>query len=114
MLSKKYRMKQNSQFVYSFKKGQSFKSKFLVLVLAKNRYKDSKIGIVVSKKLGNSVVRNRIKRLIRESVREEVENLKSNLNLVFIARQGIENSNFKEINSLIKELLKKSNAVIEK
>lgn len=107
-------MKQNSQFVYSFKKGQSFKVKFLVLVLAKNRYKDSKIGIVVSKKLGNSVVRNRIKRLIRESVRQEIENIKPNLNLVFIARQGIENSNFKEINSLIKELLKKSNAIIEK
>ncbi|MGN1258815.1 MAG: ribonuclease P protein component [Christensenellales bacterium] len=114
MLSKKFRMKKNSVFAYTFKRGQSYKQDKLVLVVAHKKKDLPKIGLVVSKKIGNSVTRNRVKRVIRASVYPELLNIKPDLNLIFVARQGIETLGFNEVNNSVKDLLKKSNAYIEK
>ncbi len=111
MLTKQLRMKRNTQFTYVFKKGQAFKGKHLMLIVAPKKYKTAKIGLVVTKKIGKSVVRNRIKRLIRESVRKYVPNLSPAYDLIVVARQGIECATFEEINKTILELLRKSNAL---
>ena len=65
MLSKNYRMKKNSQFDYIFKNGKTLKLGKLLIFYSKSKSKTPKIGIVVSKKIGKSVVRNHLKRLIR-------------------------------------------------
>lgn len=114
MLSKKFRMKKNSVFAYTFKRGQSYKQNKLVLVIARKKKDLPKIGLVVSKKIGNSVTRNRVKRVLRAGVYPELSSIKPDLNLIFIARQGIETLGFNEVKTSIKELLKKSNAYIEK
>lgn len=107
MLSKNYRMKKNSQFDYIFKNGKTIKIDKLLMFYSKSNSKTPKIGIVVSKKIGKSVVRNRIKRLIRESIYNNINAINSNYNYIFVARQGIEKLNYNQINSIIYQMTTK-------
>ncbi len=112
MLSKPLRMKRNTHFNYTFKNGHSECIGHLILVTNKKKFKEQKIGVVVSKKIGNSVTRNRTKRLLREAIRSNLEIVKKDVDLILVARVGIEKWDYKKINSCLKELLKKSNVLI--
>jgi len=105
MLSKNYRMKKNSQFDYIFKNGKTAKNNKLLMFYSKSNSKLPRIGIVVSKKIGKSVIRNRVKRLIRESIHKQLSSLNTKFNYIFVARQGIENQTFAEIYSSVSNLL---------
>ena len=59
----------NSEFQAIYKNGKSYANKYLVMYVSENPEGKSKLGISVSKKVGNSVVRHRLARLIRESYR---------------------------------------------
>jgi ribonuclease P protein component len=61
---------------------------FLVLI-KKNSKQHSRLGITVSKKVGNAVRRNRIKRQVREQFRKNKSHLPKGYDIVFIARKGI-------------------------
>ena len=62
-------LKKNSDFQQVYKNGKSLANRYLVMYLKKNDLNENRIGISVSKKVGNSVIRHRITRLIRESYR---------------------------------------------
>lgn len=108
MLQKKYRMKKNSQFDYIFKKGKTLKHSKLLIFYSKTSSSSPKIGVVVSKKIGNSVTRNHTKRLIREAIQQNLSSLNNKYNYIFVARSGIENLSFSDINSIILRLLASS------
>ena len=107
MLAKNYRMKKNSQFDYIFKNGKTIKSGKLIMFYSKSKAKTPKIGVVVSKKIGKSVTRNHVKRLIRESIHKNINLLNNKLNYIIVARQGIESLSYNEINSTILNLITK-------
>lgn len=111
MLKKQNRLKKRSDFNYIFRKGQPCKSRFVVFYYAKNNSNDVKVGIVVSKKIGNSVTRNRVKRLLREAVKANLEQIKTGYNLIFIARSGIEKLTLAEIEATVKDFLISSKLV---
>ncbi len=67
----------------------------------------SRLGITVSKKLGCAVIRNRAKRLIRESYRINEENIVSGNNIVVVARKMVVGTDFHHVNSALIHLLKK-------
>ena len=71
--------------------------------------KPFKVGFSVSKKIGKSVIRSKVKRRLREAFKLNIKNVNPNYNYIFIARQGIENASFEEINQNIVFLLKKAN-----
>lgn len=107
MLSKTYRMKKNSQFDYIFKNGKLQKSKFLMLFYSKSKSSTPKIGIVVSKKIGGSVVRNRVKRLLRESIKNNLSKLNNHNNYILVARTGISELSLSEISTILVNLVEK-------
>jgi ribonuclease P protein component len=72
-----YRLKKNAEFRVVYRKGKSFSNNLLVLYIYKNKKDFNRLGIVVSKKVGKSVIRNRIKRLIKESFRLNCCDLKT-------------------------------------
>ena len=69
MNEKKYRIKKNDEFQAVFKKENRYANRqFVVYILDKEKQTHFRIGLSVSKKIGNAVVRNRIKRYIRQSI----------------------------------------------
>ena len=89
----------NRDFQNVYKKGKSFANKYLVMYVSDNPEGKSKLGISVSKKVGNSVVRHRLARLIRETYRLNTHMFNSGLNIIVIARTTAKGKNFAEIES---------------
>ena len=107
---KKYNLRKNSEFRTVYRRGKSFSNKLLVLYVFKNyNNKDfDRIGISVSKKVGKSVIRSRVKRLISESYRLNNTLVKKGYDFVFIARTACKDKNYKEVESSLKNLFCKA------
>lgn len=105
-------LKKNFQFRIVYGKGTSIANRLLVMYRLKNGKDINRLGISVSKKVGNSVVRNRITRLIRESYRLQEENLQKGWDLIIIARIPTKDSNYNEISKALFHLLKKSRVLL--
>ena len=100
-------LKKNYEFRVVYKRGKSFANKYLVLYKYKNNKTNNRLGISVSKKVGNSVVRSRTTRLIRESYRLNEEHIdKEGWDFVFIARSTAKGASYDEISSALIHLLK--------
>ena len=87
-----------------YKNGKSYANKFFVMYVLKNEENGNRIGISVSKKVGNSVVRHRITRLIRESYRLHEKVFNSGLDIVIVARKGASEVTYAETDSAILHL----------
>lgn len=109
MLDKKHRLKKNKHFSYIYKNGNIKHGKCLSLVFIKTKFKPFKVGFTVSKKIGKSVVRSKVKRRLRECFRILMPNVVDKFNLVFISREGIDKLEFSEILSIMNGLLQKAN-----
>ena len=92
-------LKKNKDFQNVYKKGKSYANKYFVMYVLENNTNQNRIGISVSKKVGNSVVRHRLARLIRESYRLNTDMFNSGLNIIVIARTTAKGKNFAEIES---------------
>lgn len=110
MLSKKNRLRKKKEFNFIYKKGKSFYSKFLTLFIVETKLNISKFGFSISNKVGNSVVRHKIKRVISEIIREKLDSLPT-YNYIIVARKGCENLDFVELKNNIEYLFKKANIV---
>lgn len=96
----------NSEFQYIYKNGKSYANKYLVMYVMKNEEGKSKLGISASKKVGNSIVRHRFARLVREVYRLNRNMFNSGLNIIVIARQSAKDRKFNEIESAFLHLIK--------
>lgn len=97
-------MKKNSDFQKVYQNGKSLANKYLVMYMIKNGSERNRIGISVSKRVGNSVVRHRITRLIRESYRLNEERFLTGYDFVVIARATAKGKSYQEIESAILHL----------
>lgn len=97
-------LKRNEDFQTVYRKGKSYANKYLVMYVLDNQNDKNRLGISVSKKVGNSVVRHRLTRLIRESYRLNDSMFKQGLDIVVIARVTAKGKGYKEINSALLHL----------
>lgn len=97
-------MKKNANFRAVYKSGKSYANTYLIMYVMENNTERNKLGVSVSKKVGNSVIRHRITRLIRESYRLNEEMFNSGLDIIVIARAGAKGRNYLEINSALLHL----------
>lgn len=94
-------LKKNRDFQVVYKKGKSYANKYLVMYVKKNDTDRNRLGISVSKKVGNSVVRHRLTRLIRESYRIQEDHFQKGWDIVVIARAGAKEKGYHEIESAL-------------
>lgn len=106
-MKKSRRVKSEFDFQKVFKRGKSFANRqFIVYGLLKEEQEQFRIGLSVSKKLGNAVVRNQIKRYIRQSFHELDSELKQNMDYVIIARKPAATMNFEDTKKSLEHVLK--------
>lgn len=97
-------IKKNSDFQIVYRSGKSYANKLLIMYVYHTEKNETRIGISVSKRVGNSVVRHRVTRLIRESFRLHREQLNSGLDIVVVARAAARDSDYKKIESAYRHL----------
>lgn len=107
------KLRKNAEFRTVYRRGKSFSNELLVLYVYKvyNRVLDgtiNKVGISVSKKVGKSVIRSRVKRLIKESYRLNSMDIKKSYNFVFVARTAAKDKSYKQIQDSMKKLFKRA------
>jgi ribonuclease P protein component len=99
-------LKNNTDYRNIYNTGKSYANKYLVMYVKKNGLSSNRLGISVSKKVGNSVVRHRITRLVRESYRLSEDQLLNGLDIVVVARVSAKGKNYSEIDSALMHLIK--------
>ncbi|MCA0972346.1 ribonuclease P protein component [Halobacillus litoralis] len=114
-MKKAYRIKKNEEFQKIFKHGQSFANRQLVVYYQKKSdQKHFRIGLSVSKKIGNAVLRNQVKRYLRQAFLEMEEEIRPDYDLVIIARKPTNQMNLHEIKRSLTHVLKRSKLLIKK
>lgn len=109
MLPQKFRLK-TKEIGRVFKKGKSYKGKFLILKLAKNNLSFSRFAFIVPLNLSKkSTKRNEFKRRAQESLGQKIKSLKTGFDGVFIALPGALEKNYNEIEGEIEKLLHLAN-----
>ena len=97
-------LRKNKDFQYVYRKGRSCVNKYLVMYIKENGTDKNRIGISVSKKVGNSVVRHRVTRLVRESYRLHEAVFNSGLDIVIVARASAATVGYEEIENALLHL----------
>lgn len=97
-------LKKSKDFKNVYSNGRSFANKYLVMYVLENNSGKNRLGISVSKKVGNSVVRHRVTRLVRESYRLHEHMFNSGLDMVIIARNSSAQAKYSDIESALLHL----------
>jgi ribonuclease P protein component len=111
-LHRSHRLRKNEHFQAVFQKGSSAANKQFVLYCAKQEGQAAfRAGISVSKKIGNAVIRNRVKRLIREAVGRLEGVIPPDVDLVIIARPGVEAMTLDAIEQSLLHVMKRAKVI---
>ena len=97
-------LKNYRQFQFVYTNGRSFVNKYFVMYIKENGTDKNRIGISVSKKVGNSVVRHHITRLLRECIRKDDEQITNGKDIVIIARGMANGRSLEEIDGAVLHL----------
>ena len=97
-------LKKNSEFQTVYRTVKSYANKYLVMYVMNNHSEKNRIGISVSKKVGTSVVRHRLTRLIRESYRLQEDRFRCGIDMIVIARVSAKGKSYSEIESALLHL----------
>lgn len=100
-------LKNTSEFREVYEKGRSSANRLLVMYVMKNGTEEKRLGISVSKKVGNSIVRHRITRIIRECFVKAGPDLPEGVTIVIVARNQAAGKNFSDLYDAFRYLLKR-------
>jgi len=107
-VNRSQRLRRPDQFQRVRREGRSWSHSLLVLNAAPNRVRRTRCGIVVGKRIGGAVDRNRAKRRVREAVRLAYTTIQPGWDLVFVVRPGVMGAAFASIQAAVLSLLERS------
>ena len=97
-------LKKNKDFQNVYRKGKSYANRYFVMYVLKNETEENRLGISVSKKVGNSVIRHHLTRLVREAYRLHEDMFNSGLDIVVIARGSAKDISYHQTESALLHL----------
>ena len=105
-------LKKNKEFQAVYRRGNSLANRYLVMYTRKRDDEgENRVGISVSKKVGNSVARNRAARLMRESCRQIRDTFNTGYDIIFIARNTINGRKCQEVLKSMKSAARRSGII---
>ncbi|MCF6465982.1 ribonuclease P protein component [Clostridium sp. Cult2] len=107
-MNKEYRLRNNEDFKKVYKRGKNYWNRNLVLYKMKNGLNYSRVGFTVSKKIGNSVVRNRVKRRLKEILRKNFNMVRKEYDIIIIPKKNVVDLKHVELESAMLHILKTS------
>ena len=110
-MNRSYSLKRHKDFRYTYRTGKSVSSRLFSLIWARNRLDTVHIGFSVSKKIGNSVQRNRVKRRLRACITPMLPIIRRGMNLIIVARPEVLTVAFVEMQKQMYDLLQRSKLV---
>lgn len=105
-MEKVYRLRSNMEFKKVYNGGKSYWNRNLVLYVRKNDMGNTRVGYSITKKIGNSVVRNKIRRRMKEVYRLKFDGVKSNYDLIFIPKRNVTDISYRDLESAMLHILK--------
>jgi len=108
-MQRRFRLTGSKRFSQIHRDGSSAANRYLVIRFLPNGLDRSRFGFLTSKRIGNAVVRNKVKRRLREAVRQN--RVRAGWDAVFIARTGIEKAGYQELKQAADNLLRRSKLV---
>ena len=114
-MRRKYRLQANADFQRIRRKGRTHTHRLLVIAVLPNNLEHSRFGFAVGRRIGKAVLRNRIKRRMRELVRERIQRgeIATGWDVVFIARHPIREASYPQVGEAIDFLLYRAELVSE-
>ena len=107
-MDKIYKLRNNMEFKKVYNGGKNYWNRNLVLYVRKNNMINSRVGYSITKKIGNSVVRNKVRRRMKEIYRLKFNNIKEGYDLIFIPKKNIVDISYKELESAMLHIMKLS------
>ncbi|MDZ7673144.1 MAG: ribonuclease P protein component [Halanaerobiales bacterium] len=104
-------LKQKKDFQKVFNCGKSIASKYLVLYWNPNKLDNNRYGFSISKRIGKAVVRNKLKRRLKEIIRTRLDNTAYGYDIIIIARKPVNSLGFSEIKNDLKKLYKRAGLI---
>lgn len=112
-MKKSGRLRKNYEFKYVYGAGKVYANNLVVMYIVPNKSSCNKTGFSVSKKVGNSVIRNKVRRRMKESYRLNSGMIKKGYNIVFVSRVRSNRASYAEIEKAMLSLFRKAQ-IIEK
>jgi ribonuclease P protein component len=113
-VKRRYRVRENEHFQKIRRHGISYSDKLLVICLTPNQLSYSRFGFSISSRIGKAVVRNQIKRRLREAIRLRMDFIEPGWDIVFIARAPIRHADYHEMDAACARLLRRAHLLREK
>jgi len=108
-LAKHYRLTTSNEFKRVFQKGKAFREKGIFLKIRTGEAETSRIGIIVSKKVAKKATeRNRIRRLLAEAIRKNLNEIKTGRDIVVVALPGFKEKKTQDVEKIVHYLFKKA------
>ncbi len=103
-----HRLRRSADFARVRERGRSWPHALLVLSAGRNEAGDTRFGFIVSRRVGNAVVRNRVRRRLREVVRRHLGQFPAGWDVVLVARPAIARADFAEIEQAFLQVLSRA------
>jgi ribonuclease P protein component len=105
-MRRQLRLRRSSDFDLLWLHGQRWHHPLAVLVVRKNDQQTSRFGFLASKRVGNATERNRAKRLLREAVRQQLNEIRKGSDCLFIAKRDTVKASYADVEAAVNHLLR--------
>ncbi|MCX6045513.1 MAG: ribonuclease P protein component [Chloroflexi bacterium] len=112
-MKQRYRIRQNERFQEIRRRGQSYGNELLVMCVLHNELPYSRFGFSISSRIGGAVLRNQVKRRLREATRLRMPLIEPGWDIVFIAKYPIGRASFQQMDTACARLLRRAHLLRE-
>ena len=108
-MQRQFRLRRSADFERVRAEGRSWRHPFMTMGIVPNTLSHNRYGFIASRHLGGAVVRNRVRRQLREAVRQLAPRLKIGFDFTFIARNDLVDQPYSKVCIVLEELFRRAN-----